>query len=198
MNGRTMTREQAAIALGLSVREVARKQAIGQLRIAKRGPKGIVLYNSDDIERMRLNKNEAIANGATAMAPMAAFSTEDADAVFAELEKGASALECVSRCKVHPAKVRAILREYEELTGTLVIGAAVMAKINALPLDGVFPITKGEDLLALLTKPVPCSICHKRPQRMCAGCAIPYVRKKLEREAARTAAGSDQNLRGDD
>lgn len=187
MDSRTITREDAAAYLGLSVREVARKQAAGQLRVARRGKRGLVMYDAGEIEELKLrmqNDAEATSRNILARSP---YTAEEAAKVFEELEQGSTAIVCVKKCGVHPDKVEAIMRSYERLTSAIILDGDTVTAINQLPLDGTFPITKADDVLSLLSsmaKGTPCAICAKRPRHHCKSCAIPFVKAKLAREAA--------------
>lgn len=124
-----------------------------------------------------------------------AFTAMEAADVFEALNAGTSLLTCVTQMGLHPRKVRAIAREYEDLSGALVVTSEVMKVINELPVDGAFPITKPEALLELLRfiiatadeaekRKKPCGMCGKRPALLCKECALPYVKRKLQRELA--------------
>jgi len=183
---RLITRDETAAILGVSLQEVKRKQAVKQLRVAKRAGKNTVLYNYDEVMAMKMRRDDdraAVVGNATAMS----FTAEEAKLVCAELRIGASLLDCLEKLTIHPAKIRAILCEYEAMSGGVFLDASIVAAINELPLDGTFPVTKASDILALLSgkSGAPsCCLCKKRASQLCKACSIPYVRKQLQAEEA--------------
>ena len=183
--GRIISRDEAALLLDISVHELRRRQAAKQLKVARRGTRGEVFYDLDDIELLRLRREApppATLAANTKAAAMSAYSAEDAVKVFAELEKGVTVIQCVQSLAIHPSKVEAIAYAYANLSDTIILDALTVRAINELPLDGTFPITKASDVLALLSLPDKCALCQKKSKHMCTSCAIPYVRRKLLKE----------------
>lgn len=184
---RTISREAAAAHIGVTVHEMKRRQSLKQLRVVRRGVRGQVFYDFNQVEALRLRREgEGIAMD-SAIGNAIPFTAEEATQVFQELKAGASAVDCVLKLSVHPSKVEAIIQAYGRLTNTLVFNSEEMDMINELPLDGTFPITKASAILGLLkngVKEKPCGICFRRPKHLCKACAIPFVQKKLERDEA--------------
>lgn len=190
MTAPTITREDAAKMLGISTREVRRKQEMGQLRVVKRGQRGLVLYDLAEIQELSLRKDLLESATNANVTGIMSFSAEEAKAVFAELRTGVSVLDCIEKLTIHPAKIRSILREYEALASIIILDAETMKAIHKLPLDGLFPITKASTILEILKGVVsqPCAVCTKNPRHLCKDCAIPYVKNQLLRQAKAEAA----------
>ena len=191
-----ISREQTAKLLKISVTEVRRRQALGRLTVVARGPHNTSLYALSEvlaykqsIESFKVGRGRTFPPDLMPRAtPVAAtsFTAEEANMVFAELDAGASPTQCVRKLVLHPDKIEALLLSYERLAGVLIIDKGTVQAINALALDGSFPITRASEVLELLTemtKGKPCRGCNRRPSVICTNCAVPYVRRRLMREA---------------
>jgi len=182
-----VTREESSQLLNLSVAEIRRKEKLGVFIRVARGKHGETYYAREAILQYAARHGIVADAKAEAYAP---FSAEEAKLVCAELRNGASMLDCLEKLTVHPAKIRAIVHEYEKMSGAILLDVDTVNSINELPLDGTFPVTKASDILALLTvsaSGAPCAVCTKRPRHLCKTCAIPFVRKQLQKEHEKNA-----------
>lgn len=180
ISDRLVNRQDVAARLGVTVYEIARREKAGQLRSEKRrGPHREVFYRESEIAKhlaRKANKeNRSILQDKTIDPRLLfSFTPNESQLVFRLIREKTPLEQIVIEHGIHPGAIRAIVREYQEMTGAFLVNGDVMTEINQLPLDGNFPIEKSEDLLALLTEAASsdCINCHKRPKAVCKQCVV--------------------------
>jgi hypothetical protein len=205
-----VTREGAAKLLGLTVAAVRKIEGRGHLRpYETRGDNNRVFYAMSEVLMFRRKKKAIVEEVKKSREDVrlvqvkdVPFTVEESNSVFEELDKGTSALECSKRCKVHPDKVESIVRSYERLTNTIILRPEAVKTINEMPLDGTFPVIDEDGVIALLrsvAKVPACIACKKKPRELCKGCAVPFVKRMLERgeAASRAKHATEETERSD-
>lgn len=166
-----LTRAEAAARIGISVTELRRREASGKIRPRKRDSNGWHLFSPDDVD----NQANTVATTLTRKSADApAYSPEEVSAVFDALEAGKSLVQCVRECKVMPMTVELIAIDYARLTGSMYVRKEAMDIINALPLEGTFPLKSDSDLVAVLktASADTCKKCNVRARVLCKPCAL--------------------------
>ena len=118
------------------------------------------------------------------------YSSQEAVGVFRLLREGRTLEEIVLEKEFHPALVQVIAKDYQAVSGAILITKPVVDEINKLSesgLDGSFPVRSGEEILELLKEAADqrCSGCGKRKRsQLCGRC----VRSRFAAEAAASEA----------
>lgn len=199
MKFRYINRAQLAERLGVSIMEISRRERIGDIKHHhKEGPYGSMMYREEDVAQYatfigvskRMNPTlkglpepttlDAVSEaGAKDEEPTSIdprlilnYTAKEAQQVFRMIADNVPLTRVVIQLGIHPAAIRAIVRDYGALDGAIFIPGTIMAQINALPLDGNFPIERGEEMLALLKNAATsdCLHCHKKPKAICKHC----------------------------
>lgn len=167
-----ISRAELAQRLGVTEEAVRRRERIGQIRAVKRTKTNQPLYSQSIVAPLQ---------GRTPAFSKVEYDTEAATAVFVLLAEGKALCDIVVELKLHPNVVRSIAYDYADMEGGLVVTGAVMRVINALDLDGNFPLSEDKDLLDVLQNCVlkDCSHCGKRPKSVCKQC-VPVLARKIE------------------
>jgi hypothetical protein len=177
-----LSRDEAATRLGVTPQELRRRQRTGQLKPAKRGDRGKVYYRVQDIEALVATmRDKPDGNMMTPGMAAISYTGEQASMVFAALREGKSIDECIIDLKIIPAIVKALALEYASIKGALFLPGDVVTAINRLPLDGPMPITKAEEVLAVLTRAADpkCVECDKRYPILCKHCVNSAINRRL-------------------
>ena len=171
MNPGFITRAELAGRLGVTVYEIRRREASGRIHPAKRVGK-TPLYTDNQAIEMQANKEFARSS-------YIIYSSEDAKRVFDMLYENKDQVSILRETSLHPLVVQAIAAAYAERGGALIVRKTVMVKINALVLDGNFPITNDDDLFDVLKACAEpkCTNCGKRPRVVCKHCVAALARK---------------------
>jgi hypothetical protein len=172
-----VTREELARRLGISVTEIRRREARGQIKRAESSLKKALFKASlvvDLAPFVGKGKMQAIAESKIDYRKMFRYNAEEASKVFQMLKEQKPLEEIVIDLCLHPGTVRAITEEFRDITGAVVVLGRVMEQINDLPLDGNFPLVTGEEILEILTACAAstCEHCHKRPKAICKKCVM--------------------------
>ena len=122
-------------------------------------------------------KKAGVANGVGAYV---AYTGEQAAKVFEAMEQGLSEIQVVVKKGIHPTIVSQAAIEYRRLKEEIIVTRDRLKIINALPLDGNFPITSADELVDLLrgcAVETSCDQCRKRPRTICEPCSIKVAKK---------------------
>lgn len=179
---RLINRAQLAELLGISVSEVIRKERCGYFEPDFRGKQGKALYSPGLVEQVRelqANTKKGRPSGLSVgkqkeNSPNPLFTPEECVRVFEELERGTSLVDCVKRLKILPEAVKAIAKDYLSMAGGMILPGNVVEELNALPMEGSFPLTPNSLLDAVkraLESDSPCSSCGKGARAYCRRCA---------------------------
>jgi hypothetical protein len=161
------TREQVSEMTGMSLSNIRRREAEGKFK-PKRGKLNQVFYNQEQIDILRESQIKGPRRHKSV------YGASSALQVFELLKKDMELGEIVLTTGLHPTIVREIVKDYNELTGAIVINGQLMKIINKLPLDAVFPITRGDEVVEVLKAYAEdvCISCKRRPKHICKKCAI--------------------------
>lgn len=177
-----LTREEVAVALGVSVYEVRRKERAGILVPSKRVARGQCMFKADDVSFLKKEKDKvALARKSQRVYSPTLYSAEEGKVVFSMLAEQKGLSQIVLETGIHPWKVKVIAEIYQDLTGCMIVTKKSMDTINSLTgLDGNFPITREEELVEVLLAcdAKGCSVCGKRAKSICKACS-PMVAKKI-------------------
>lgn len=175
-NAELITREEASKRLAISVSEFRRRQRLGEMKSAKKGPKGELLFRATDIEALNDRR----------LRQKAEYTLEQASQVFEMLKEGATPVDCVIKLKVAPEAVEALMHNYASLNSALYIPAEQLRTINAMDLDGPFPLKTADDLVEALqgiSEP-KCAECSKRKSVFCKTCVQEAIKQAKEKAAS--------------
>jgi len=166
-----ITREEAAKRLAISVSEFRRRQRLGELKAVRKGPKGELLFRVTDIDAINDRR----------LRQRAEFTLDQAAQVFAKLREGATPIDCVIDLKVAPEAVEALMHNFAALNSALYIPAEQLRIINAMDLDGPFPLKTADDLIEVLrgVSAPKCVECEKRPSHFCKHCVKEAMKQKM-------------------
>ena len=162
---RLLKREAVAEMVGASVSTVRRLEKTLLPPVIIKG----VRYQREQDVREHLQRTR----GAGATADAAEGST--ASDAFELFESGLGPADVVRRLRIGPQAVRLLHREWADLRGGFVFGGEAAAKLERIPwLTGCFPVTSGDELVAMLAENAPdeCRICKERPPQFCGRCAV--------------------------
>jgi len=192
------TLEEVAEKHGITPAEVKKRRDAHVVRPASFGRRGEPLFDEAAMEQLGVPRLDARKARAKRGGPLvikrprdvpkpgagvvgAAYSGEEAAAVFKLLGFKKSLHEIVVLTKIVPRVVEAIASDYRTLGKGLVLTHAEVERLNALSekLDGVFPVTSGEALVEIVEAAARtvCAACKERPKVVCRTCA-----RKLPRE----------------
>lgn len=161
---------------GLTNSELKKFEQQGLVKGVARNDRGWVLYNSQTVEALkrlatgrpaRLGSIRKLTNEIT-------YTSEEAVSVFEALRAGKTLEEIIIRTRIHPSIVQVIVKDYQHISGSIVILKPVMDEINRLPLDGPRPIRSATEMLEVLRDAAGeqrCSACTtRRRSRFCPAC----------------------------
>jgi hypothetical protein len=193
----TLTRKEFAAIVGLSERELIRKAAKGVLEPLKRGKNNQPFYSEAQahaFQQQRAERNRILNKPLPGIAknhrPMTAYTPEEGRAVFALLRKGTSLDLVVEETGMHPLVIRTIAEDFADMTNSVILRPGDLEIINALSLDGTFPIKDSAGVLELLKncEQEKCIRCKKKPRHVCRSCTVHVVRE-AQRQAAQESSG---------
>ncbi len=166
-----LTRAEAAARIGISITELRRREASGKLRPRKRDEKGWYLFSPEDVDNQANAVATTLIRKSVEPPP---YTPEEVSDVFGALEAGKSLIQCVKECGVMPVTVELIAADYARLTGGMYLRKDAMDIINALPLEGAFPLKSDSDLVAVLKAASvdTCRKCNTRARVLCKPCAL--------------------------
>lgn len=183
-----VTMRELASATGLARTYLIAMEKQGVFRPALLGVGAVLYFKKDEtisrLEEQKLLRPSAIrspgmhrGHGATPYLP---FSGEQAAQVFDALEEGLTEVEVVVQRKIHPRIVSEAAIEYRRLKGEIILTRDRIKTINALPLDGSFPITTADEVVDLLRScavEMSCGQCRKRARVICEPCSLKVAKK---------------------
>lgn len=192
-----LTRPMLLQRTGLKNSELRSLEGRGMVKAAKRNNRGWFLWPESIVPAIA-KKQKAYASPDYAH-EVVTYESNAAVYVFELLDEGVPLTEIVKRSKLHPAVVRAIMRDYDGLAETISIPKLILDKINFLPLDCPLPIKTAEDVLRafeMLAAATVCARCKTKPKKLCTSCVRETVDAKLQRllgsaEEARTEQSID-------
>lgn len=172
-----LTRSEFAARAGISVSELRRQEALGNIVPARRNRQNQPFYKNSQLQEFL--KSRGVKTSPLLGDKVVPYTSEEASVVFRELEKGQDTIAIVETMKIHPRAVRAIAADYAELKGAIILNPHTIAKINILPLDGNFPLQTEEDVydVLLTCSREKCVLCKKKPKSTCKQCAIVMARR---------------------
>jgi len=164
------SREEVAKKIGVSVSHLRRMENTGRVTPIRGKQHNKALFTVDQVRMMAETFPRKFHSKADRKA---VYTREDAMKVFALIEEGVPHEKIALQVNLHPRCLLAIISDYATLSGSKLISGYVMAEINSLPLDAVFPIDTAEEILTVLTaySKDRCSNCGKRPKHICKRCA---------------------------
>ncbi len=171
-------RQEVADILGVSVSEVRRRERIGTLRPKRRDSRGVWLFDREEVEEQCKPRGGGPKLTRKSADP---FTPEEAKAIFDALDAGKTLVQCVCECLILPTTVELIAVAYARLSGAMYVRKEAMDVINALPLEGTFPLKRDVDLVEVLKSAAAdtCKKCNTRARVLCKPCAL----KAAERSA---------------
>lgn len=157
------------------------------------------LYSEGEVERMMRELGRQVENGLR-MPNSVIFTTdvgqghvnyraEDAKKVILLMKAGRKLDDIFLGTDVHPRAIKAIVVDYKDLAGAVVLSREMMVLVNKLPLQGAMPITEPEDLyesIKLALDAGVCRSCRSLPAETCRGCA----RREHRPRPAQASAGT--------
>jgi len=172
-----LTRGEVAKRLGVTVSEVRRREALGKIKPTGRSPHGWVLYSEQDLIGQPLGKDvkKRVVRG-TEKAPRpvlnAKFTSEEALQVYRLLRHGKNLIDAVMDTGLHPEVVESIAESYSKMSGGIFLTKAQMEQIEAMPLEGTFPLQGGDELVQVIRDACSetCKACAKRARAYCKVC----------------------------
>lgn len=172
-----LSRKEFAEKAGISVSEVRRRERLGEFAPAKRicGSRRVAQYTVDQVQMMK----KLVVKQSKGM--IVKYDSDDSYRVCHLIAQGKSVSEVLLETKLHPHAVKAILSDYSEISGSLFLNNKQVERINALPLDGNFPVKSGEDVVLLLEGAAKedCERCGRRAKRYCKTCT-PLVARSID------------------
>ena len=162
------TSGQAAKFLGHSMSEFKRRLALGYYPPDKISVKGWRLYKPASLERFKRERGSPFLESYTpptssppavdpkssgeaptlpTVHPTNGYDAATAKIVMTEFNNGKNPADVVVEHGVHPLQVRAIHQVWAELRGLITLTSEQVDRINALKLDGEFPVETGEQLV---------------------------------------------------
>jgi hypothetical protein len=176
---RKLTRSETASRLGVSVSEVRRREDIGEFRTLTRNGKGWVLIDEAEVDALR--SQMTADDPPLTRKSNETYTPRDAAKVFDALDAGKTLIQCVKECMVMPTTVEELAIVYSRLNGTMLLPKAALDTINALPLEGAFPLRDADSLVAVLQTAAAdsCKSCNIRTKAYCKACAIKLATKAM-------------------
>lgn len=207
-NGRTfriplgyVTMNQLVERTGYTRTDIRRFRSRGIVQQERRNGQGWALYKEslvdvligirtqETLQRADRRKQEQVSNKLppASMSKEVPYSSMESEIVFKGLREGVSLLDiCLENPCIHPAIIRAITKDYELMTGSILLRKITIDKMNQLPLEGSFPLTTESDVFEVMkiaasdTKD-KCPECKKRPH---ASSCLPCIKHSLAKQAA--------------
>lgn len=157
----------------------------GEIAADKHNSRGFGLYDQSWVERIKaIKKRSKVWTHNTERSKRMLPASRKKKVPYSEdigvkgveiLRAGGTVTDIVTKLRVHPAIAMTILKDYGTLTNGLWIPGDVLALINTLPLDGVFPISSPKEFLDILitaANELRCATedCNKRRSRYCKVC----------------------------
>lgn len=173
-----MTRDEAASALGVTLLEIKRRVAVGDLRtVTTQGPKGGKPQQLVSREDVAFCIQHAGRTAADAPSPSFAdrYTPEDASRMFAALKDEASVEDCVIKLRIHPRAAIAIKRAWDEIRGGVTLSRAELDEIEKLGVEGRYPLESPDavlDVVRTAARDKTCGVCGKRSATTCGPCSV--------------------------
>jgi hypothetical protein len=170
----------------------------GIIRCIVRNERNWAMYHISEIPKIVAGvKPEAIAGAELSqLSKPGGYTTEQAVDVFTRLAANEPLSQICIAVRVHPTTLLAIASDYAMLSDCLFIPEHVMRQINELPLEGEFPISNAEDLLAIMQRAArskKCAFCKTSELGIaCVGC----VRRRALTEFEERAKEKSLQARG--
>lgn len=192
------TRAMVQDLTGLSDREMRSLEQRGLIKGDRRNNDGWMLYKISDINdfiRRKENMRRGVRGGYIPdEVEMRPYMPEEGVSVFKLLKAGRPLEDIVLATGIHPAAIRMIVRDYQMMTGVIVLPKHFVDQINQLPIDATLPVTNAEEVYALIvdaTKEKPCGGCRKRSKGLCNICAKQRFMEQLERQKKAVASAQE-------
>lgn len=181
-----VTMRELASVTGLARTYLIAMEKEGVFRPALLGIGATLYFKKDEtvarLEEQKILRPSALRkNGAAnGTGSYVAFTGEQAAKVFEALEEGLTEIQVVMKKGIHPKVVSEAAIEYHRLKQEIIVTRDRLKIINALPLDGNFPITTADELVDLLrgcAVETSCEQCRKRPRVICEPCSLKVAKK---------------------
>lgn len=192
----TMTKGMVMEALNLNERRFDKMLEEKLLEPCDKHPtRGWHLFSERDVTKLKhiLIMQQGVPHKESADLQLHDYSLQAAKTVFKALQEGASIVGMIDQLNIHPLAMRAIVRDYAALSESILLSKQQMDIINALPLEGEFPIMNPNALVSLLhdlSVEKKCPKCKTRDRtHLCGPC---YVDAKQETERAEKAKQAAQ------
>ena len=119
--------------------------------------------------------------------PTMHYSAEDGVRVFELLDEGKTLKDIILATRIHPLIVKAVLVDYDDLTGTIHLPKSIVDQLNDFgqtgKLPGAFPVRNAADVFAIVelcTVDRTCSTCQKNAAlTSCEDCLVQERRAAL-------------------
>lgn len=163
-----LTRMEVAQRLGVSQSEIRRREAVGIIKAHKRNAKGWVMFHPDALI------GQSGTTPPEKRRPNQPYTSDECASIFDALDAGKTLVQCVRECRVLPETVELIAVAYHRLTGSMHLSKETVDTINALPLEGTFPLKDEKALLEVLQTAAAdtCKKCNTRARVLCKPCAL--------------------------
>lgn len=175
---------------GVTDPELRAIQARGFCTTNARNDKNWALYPETMIETLRrMAQDRPSRLGSIRRVEQEITYTANEFASCVKLLRAGNTLEdVIVETELHPTVAMVIVRDYQDVSGAMLIPRVIMEEINTLPLPGTFPIKSPPHLLEILKACArdqnDCANCKKRTRHLlCAPCLRDRTR---ERRRART------------
>lgn len=175
-----VTASMAMQRLGVAPRQWRRFVSLGQIKACTRNNQGWSLYREEDvIELGKLYVHEETKHKGPRMLSAAvhtamAFTAQEQAQVFTLLKQNMPLVDIALHTGLHTSVVQAIVRDYDNFAGRIVLTREQLDIISRLPLEVVLPIENGEQLVDALrwaARSHSCERCRTRKcSRFCVAC----------------------------
>lgn len=187
---RAMIMEKCAITSAefqsLAKRGVLRKATDARGR-TRRDTRGNTLYHEADLQKRfetadgNLRPRRLPSNPGAKSSVTLAYSMSEAKRVFSLIEQGVPLHQIVLKEEIHPTVVWTIAKDFQDLSGALLITAPWMERFRELPLEWGEEKVTTESLFQHLRKKEKCNFCENKRCGLCKDCAIVAAKKELQR-----------------
>lgn len=203
-----MSRAMVLERTGLTDGQLASLLRQRRLKRSRTSSYGCALYTEGDVDRIMRELGRQVESGLR-MPNSVVFTTdagqggmtyraEDAERVILLMKAGRKLDDIFLETKIHPRAIKAIVVDYKDLAGAVVLSREMMVLVNKLPLQGAMPITEPEDLyesIKLALDAGVCRSCRSLPAEACRGCARREHRPRPAQASAGTPPSTEPTTR---